>query len=277
MHVKVTSRAPLLSIGEFSAVTQLSPKALRLYDEQRILQPARTDPSSGYRYYRTEQVPLGRLIRTLRDMHLPLSDVARVVQADRHDAEHLLNQFAAEIDRRYADDKRALQTALLLLRNAGPRERLTIEQRTRPEMIVAVWPFVTDRAHFFGRLQVTREAADRELQARLHPSSTSYCRLAHPLSDEETQVELLIPIDAPIALAKDVTLRHLAAASCAAIGIGASASNADFAAPVDALFDWFDQRGFRALDTPWLARVFRGEDLHTEVLWAYHDLAPGGI
>lgn len=270
MAVNVTSRAPLLSIGEFSAVTQLSPKALRLYDEQRILQPARTDPSSGYRYYRREQVPLGRLIRTLRDMHLPLADVARVVEADRCEAEHVLNQFAAEVDRRYAQDKRAMQTALLLLRGAGSKERLTIEQRTRPEMMVAVWPFVTDRAHFYGRLQVTRDSADRSLtQALLRPSSTFYCRLVNPLSEEETQVELLIPIDAAIAPAREVTLRHLAAASCAVIDITASTSGADFSAPVDALFDWFDQRGFRAVDTPWLARTFQGQDLHAEALWAY--------
>ena len=165
MQVSVTSRHPLLSIGEFSAVTQLSPKALRLYDEQRILEPARTDPGSGYRYYRTEQVPLGRLIRTLRDMQLPLSEVARVVQADRREAEQVLNQFAAEVDRRYARDKRVMQTALLLLRNADRSERLTIEQRTRPEMIVGVWSFVTDRAHFYGRLQATRHAAERSIAA----------------------------------------------------------------------------------------------------------------
>jgi hypothetical protein len=72
-------------------------------------------------------------------MHLPLSDVARVIHADRRDAEHVLNQFAAEIDRRYARDKRVMQTALLLLRNAGRSERLTIEQRARPEMTVVVW------------------------------------------------------------------------------------------------------------------------------------------
>jgi len=217
------------------------------------------------------------LIRTLRDMHLPLSDVARVVQADRRDAEHVLNQFAAEIDRRYAQDKRVMQTAVLLLRNAGRSERLTVEQRTRPEMMVAVWPFVTDRAHFYGRLQVTRHAAERSLtRAQMHPSSTSYCRLIDPLSEEETQVELLIPVDAPISPVGEVTLRHLAAASCAVIDISASANGADFSAHVDALFDWFDQRGFRTLDTPWLARIFQGEDPHTEVLWAYQAHARGG-
>src|SRR5689334_3408668 len=148
-QVKIDLPTRLLSIGEFSAATQLSPKALRLYDEQRILQPARIDARSGYRYYRREQVAMGRLIRALRDMELPLTEVARVVQSNGRDAEHALNQFAGEIDRRYARDKRALQAALLLLRDPRRSDALTIEDRTRPGMTVAVWPFVTDRMHFY--------------------------------------------------------------------------------------------------------------------------------
>lgn len=269
--MSVTSRTRLLSIGEFSAATQLSPKALRLYDEQRILQPARTDASSGYRYYQAEQVPLGRLIRTLRDMNLPLADVARVVQTDRRTAEHVLNEFAAEIDRDYARDKRVMQTALLLLRDSSPSERLTIEERSRPGMTVVVWPFLTDRLHFYERLRAARDTAERPLElAQLRASRVSYCRLIDPLSEEEVQLELLIPVEPPVPLAEDITLRQLMQAPCAVVDVSASSSGADFSAPVDALFDWFDRRGYRAIDTPWLARTFQDEGVRTEVLWAYH-------
>ena len=60
-----TLSSRLLSIGEFAAATQLSQKALRIYDEQRLLVPARIDTATGYRYYSSDQVPLGRLVRTL--------------------------------------------------------------------------------------------------------------------------------------------------------------------------------------------------------------------
>jgi DNA-binding transcriptional MerR regulator len=40
-----------LGIGEFSLVTSVSIKALRLYHEKGLLIPAEIDPSSGYRYY----------------------------------------------------------------------------------------------------------------------------------------------------------------------------------------------------------------------------------
>ena len=52
--------------GEFGAASRLSPKALRLYAEQRLLIPASTDPVTGYRYYQRDQVARARLIARLR-------------------------------------------------------------------------------------------------------------------------------------------------------------------------------------------------------------------
>jgi DNA-binding transcriptional MerR regulator len=260
----------LLSIGEFSAATQLSPKALRLYDDQRILQPARVHSSSGYRYYGNEQVAVGRLIRTLRDMNLPLADVARVVQTDRRSAEHVLTQFAGELDRRYAHDKRTLQAALLLLRESEQSDSLPVEERSRPAMTVIVCPFMADRLHFYERLRSERETADAALtRMGLRPELVSYCRMIHPLSDDEAHVELLIPVDPPASLPRDITLRQLTQASCAVIDITARTHGGDFSAPVDALFDWFDRRGCRAVDVPWLARMIQSKDRRTEILWAY--------
>jgi len=71
----------LLSIGDFSRMTFLTVKALRHYQQVGLLEPARTDPSSGYRYYRPEQVGDARLIRRLRDLDLPVDDVRAVLQA----------------------------------------------------------------------------------------------------------------------------------------------------------------------------------------------------
>ncbi len=73
--------AELLSIGDFSRMTFLTVKALRHYDDVGLLEPARKDPSSGYRYYRPEQVAQARLIRRLRDLDLPVDDVRTVLEA----------------------------------------------------------------------------------------------------------------------------------------------------------------------------------------------------
>jgi hypothetical protein len=52
-----------LSIGSFSRVSGLTVKALRHYDEIGLLEPARVDEWTGYRYYRLEQ---GRSSRSSR-------------------------------------------------------------------------------------------------------------------------------------------------------------------------------------------------------------------
>jgi DNA-binding transcriptional MerR regulator len=262
----------LFSIGEFAAATQLSPKALRLYDEQRILQPATIDPASGYRYYRSDQVSLGRLIRTLRDMGLPLAEVARIVAADRTRAEMFLNECARSLDYRYAREKRAFQTALLLLRDTARTEAILVEERLRPAMTVVVRPFSADRALFYERLRKQSDDAHSALaRAGLQRTEGLYCRLIDPLSDEEAQMELLLPIETPALFPSGITLRQLPEAACAVIAAGPALSvqGTDFSGPLDAIFDWFDRRGYRAVEPPWLSRTSRDGAPVTELLWAY--------
>ncbi|MBA2577646.1 MAG: MerR family DNA-binding transcriptional regulator [Euzebyaceae bacterium] len=51
-----------LTIGQFSAVVRLSPKALRLYDRLGLLEPERVDRFTCYRYYALKQAPRARAI-----------------------------------------------------------------------------------------------------------------------------------------------------------------------------------------------------------------------
>ena len=156
MNAERASR--LLSIGEFAAATQLTPKALRLYDEQRLLPPASIDATNGYRYYSRAQVKLGRLIRTLRDMDLPLEEIAAVVTAEGARAEMLLRHFALELDRRFAREKRALQAALMLMRASPGGDALAIVERERDAMTVAVSAFTATRERLVEnyRMQLAR-------------------------------------------------------------------------------------------------------------------------
>jgi DNA-binding transcriptional MerR regulator len=71
----------LVPIGDFSRMTHLSVKALRFYHDQGLLEPARIDPASGYRYYDPAQVPLAQVIRRFRDLDMPLDQVRTVLRA----------------------------------------------------------------------------------------------------------------------------------------------------------------------------------------------------
>jgi DNA-binding transcriptional MerR regulator len=71
----------LLMIGQFSQLTRLSPKALRLYDELGLVRPVRIDPVTGYRWYARHQVEPARLVGLLRQLDLPLAQMPSVLGA----------------------------------------------------------------------------------------------------------------------------------------------------------------------------------------------------
>jgi DNA-binding transcriptional MerR regulator len=71
-----------MQIGRFARLTGLTVKALRHYDELGLLRPAGVDPESGYRSYEPEQAERAVTIRMLRQLEVPLDDIARVLDSD---------------------------------------------------------------------------------------------------------------------------------------------------------------------------------------------------
>lgn len=69
----------LLSIKEFSHLTNVHPKALRYYDIQDILKPYYVDPVSGYRYYSYHQKDLVWTIQLCVKAGIPLKDLASYI------------------------------------------------------------------------------------------------------------------------------------------------------------------------------------------------------
>lgn len=77
----------MLSIGEFSRVTRLSIKALRLYHEKGILIPNKIDVGSKYRYYQRGAVEKGLVIKKLKDMDFSLDEIKTIVRECGDDRE----------------------------------------------------------------------------------------------------------------------------------------------------------------------------------------------
>lgn len=87
----------LLTIGEFARASRLSPKALRLYDDLGLLEPARVDPSSGYRLYHPAQLDRARLVAWLRRLGMPLARIRLVCDADAPTAAAEVAAFWAQV------------------------------------------------------------------------------------------------------------------------------------------------------------------------------------
>jgi len=84
------------SIGEFSRITALSVKTLRLYHEKGILEPAQVDPATGYRSYDDECVHRARGIRMLREFDFSIAEI-RDLLAQCNDGRGLLEQLEAKL------------------------------------------------------------------------------------------------------------------------------------------------------------------------------------
>ncbi|MGC9439071.1 MerR family transcriptional regulator [Streptomyces sp. WG5] len=95
----------LLAIGAFAARARLSAKALRLYDRMGLLVPDHVDEATGYRYYRTRRIERARLVALLRQLDMPLAEVAEVVRADGPGAAVLLDAYWAGVEARVAGQR----------------------------------------------------------------------------------------------------------------------------------------------------------------------------
>lgn len=71
-----------VSIGDFAVMTSLSRKALRHYHDIGILEPARVDPYTGYRFYDTSQVDHAHIIRRFRTLGMSIPDIKALLSTD---------------------------------------------------------------------------------------------------------------------------------------------------------------------------------------------------
>jgi DNA-binding transcriptional MerR regulator len=106
----------LLRIGDFGMVCRLSIRTLRHYHELGLLEPAHVDPATGYRWYRPDQADRATAIRLLRELDLPLPDVAAVLDAaDAERRRSVLDRHRARLQSQVDDAGRRLTAIAELL------------------------------------------------------------------------------------------------------------------------------------------------------------------
>ncbi|HEY7144865.1 MAG TPA: MerR family transcriptional regulator [Streptosporangiaceae bacterium] len=112
----------LLTSGEFARQAQLTPKALRIYDETGLLRPGHIDPASGQRRYGAGQVRLGRLISMLRGADMSLAEI-RLLLADlgagRDLAAERLSRYLTGLEARHTSRRFLIRHIHAILREEG--------------------------------------------------------------------------------------------------------------------------------------------------------------
>jgi DNA-binding transcriptional MerR regulator len=184
-----------LSIGEFSRATYLSVKTLRHYHEVGLLEPAEIDPSSGYRYYRPDQIGTAQIIRRLRDLEMPVERIKGVLDAtDLRERQALIAAHLKQMEQqleRTAAAVTALRTlmeepdgaAAISYRTASATWALAISSVVTLDELVAWWTAAFD------------ELSDTLVAAGIRPMGSRGALYAQDVFERERgKVVVFIPV-----------------------------------------------------------------------------------
>ena len=69
----------MFKIGDFSRLSRVSVRALRLYDQMGLLKPVHVDPFTGYRYYSAEQLSRLNQIVAFKDLGFSLEQIIELL------------------------------------------------------------------------------------------------------------------------------------------------------------------------------------------------------
>ncbi len=189
----------LLPIGDFSRMTHLSVKALRFYHDQGLLEPARIDPASGYRYYDPRQVPVAQVIRRFRDLDMPLDQVRAVLQAP--DVETRTKEIIAHLtamETKLAEMQMSVASLRALLE--GPPLRPLVEFRSIPPApALAVRATVDVEEAWAWGTNVFGELYGRVDEAGLTPAGPGGALFPAEFFElERAELTAFVPVNGPV-------------------------------------------------------------------------------
>jgi len=133
---RIARRKGMLPIGQFSRITGLTLKTIRLYHEKELLPPSWVDRESGYRYYTERDVERARIIADLKELDLPLDEIKGLLEGYSDDTGVLrfLETQRARIEARRDNLGRVARRLDELIRAERDAAELA---RTAPREVVA--------------------------------------------------------------------------------------------------------------------------------------------
>ena len=202
----------LVPIGQFSRMTRLSIKALRLYDEKGLLRPAEVDSTTGYRYYDEKQARRAEIIRVLRWVDVPLDEIRLIVDADTPEQATALLVTHRE---RLAETLATRQRMLAYLESMIQQQEILMPyevhvEEVNPQNVAAV----RIRTNL-SKISSDIGAGFGTLMQGLHrggavPSGAPLA-VYHDVIDQETDgdIEVCVPVGSPLSGGSDVYTREL--------------------------------------------------------------------
>jgi DNA-binding transcriptional MerR regulator len=179
----------MFRIGEFAKLAGVTVRALRHYQALRLLEPARVDEATGYRFYSTDQLTILDKLLALRDLGFPLRETRALLEGKSLQAQLAKHRgrLTVEVERQTARLRRLLALERAIGREPGA-----------PELGVRLRPIPAQRALTLrGRGPAGRLFEEAEKLARTDRLDASPFLLLHGPRD----VEACVPVRASSRLA----------------------------------------------------------------------------
>ncbi len=266
----------LLSIGAFASLARLSIKALRLYDQLDLLQPRHVDSQSGYRYYEADQLSRARMIRSMRDMDMPLAAIRQVLVALESlpaQAESLVEEYASMRERQIEQVRAQVQTFIRIIQQETNPMTLEVNVKTIPTRQVLSLTLNVK----VTKLDATIEQSLSTLRALLDRQNASAddepFGIYHGAINEQEDgpIEICIPADGNLNAEGDVKVKQLAGGISACVTmLGAQCDFPAILGAYDAAADWIQKNGYQMAEPPreiWHSTV--GADAKMEIVWLF--------
>ncbi len=203
----------MLSISAFAQASGLSPKALRLYDDSRLLTPARVDPTSGYRSYLPDQLPRARRIALLRQAGMPLARIAQVLGApdeplDGPAAVAALQQWWREQERLAADRRGLVDYLQVSLLGEDVPEHEVVARDVPDRSLVTSTAHVT-QTDLVPMMQRLRDGLRAHLDAAGADRGVEWWVVYHGAvtPDDDGPIEVCVPHEGDVAPTPEIALR----------------------------------------------------------------------
>jgi len=201
----------IFRIGDFSRLCRVTVRTLRYYDEIGLLNPARVDQFTGYRYYSVDQLPKLNRIAMLKGIGLSLDDINRLLH-DGMPVEHirqLLQVKQTEIQERLNQDSGRLRQVEMWLDKIGKEgimpTDIYIQRKEIPRLRV-----ISKRET--GTYEHTPDKLKDELMWQINQPENQECvKVTGPVmmlchdeeyKEKDADIEMAVPISGDISISE---------------------------------------------------------------------------
>jgi effector-binding domain-containing protein len=243
----------MFRIGDFSKLSQISIKALRLYDQMGLLKPIQVDPFTGYRYYSASQLPRLNRILAFKDLGFSLEQIAQLLNDQVS-----IEQIRGMLRLRQADLQQHIESEKLRLKRVEAQIKQIEQEDTMLTHDVVVKKIESIKVVSIRSVLPNYAAIGQlftELIGHLHEQGVfkfDYCAaIWHDPEYKESEVdgEAVIGIDHPLPETKRIRVSDLPAYDTVACIIH-HGSYRTLNNSYQRLLPWIEANGYQIIDPP---------------------------